>query len=898
MPALPPLRPWSAIRLALVALCACLLAFAPVAARAADWVPTDDDAWLFDLRSGTTRLGEGVRGYAVPGGYCVDLADVIIALDLPVRVDKKLRRATGWTFDERRPLTIDRDAGEVRLAHRVDRLTPDTIRDTPEGWCVATAALSAWLGVTLTPDPGNSMLILESREKLPFQLAAERRARAAGIRPAATFDLATLPQVRRPYAAWQTPSVDVVASLSVTRNKSMGSVVQRRVEAFAAGEVANASFDARFATDQRGNPESLRLHAYRVDPTGGLLGGLRATYAGVGDVSMLSTGLVAQAAPGRGAVVTNRPPARPDTFDRTDFRGDLPDGWDAELYRNGELLGFAQPNGSGRYEFLRVPLRYGLNRFEIVLYGPQGQVRRDVQTLNVGIDSIPPGQTYWWAGAAEENRDLIGLNDRGTVTRTGWRGTVGMERGIDQATGIAAYAHTLRIDNVQRFYGEAAIRRAIGASLIEIAGAGAADGGTAVRAQWLGEWKGAFLRAEANRGWNGFTSNRLYGRVNGLYELSVDPTFRLGRTVVPMHFDLRHITRSGGFATTEAEVRSSLAFRRIVLTGGLEWRRQAAPSGADPPADLAATLLANARFGRVRLRGEARFAVSGPANDTRMTLVADWAGGNRSEWRTEVGYTPGDRRARAALGYTRRFDRFLVSGVGEVASDGAVAASIGLSFSLGPRPGGGVRMTANRVASHGQVEALVWRDRNGDGVRQDDEPGVPGIQLTAGMSAAEHPTDARGYAVIDTLEPHHPVIVGIDTSAMSDPYVQSGVPGVVVTPRAGVVTHVALPLVSAGEIDGTLVRHGGGPLDGVRLELVDGDGRVRATTISEYDGFFLFEGVAYGRYVVRIARGSAATARLDAGFTVAATLADASPRVRLGRLAIAPLGPPLAEASK
>ena len=432
MPALLPSRPWTCFRRVLAALCALALAVVPSVACANEWAANDDDAWLFDLRSGTTRLGEGVRGYAVPGGYCVDLADVIIALDLPIRLDKKLRRATGWTFDERRSLTIDRDAGEVRLAHRVERLLPDTIRDTPQGWCVATAPLSAWLGVTLTPDPGNATLILESKEKLPFQLAAERRARAAGIRPATTFDLATLPQARRPYDAWQTPSVDVVASLSATRDKVQGTIVRRRVEAFAAGEVARVSFDARFATDQRGSPESLRLHAYRVDPEGGLLGPVRATYAGVGDVSMLSTGLVAQAAPGRGAVVTNRPPERPDTFDRTDFRGDLPDGWDAELYRNGELLGFAQPTGSGRYEFLRVPLRYGLNRFEIVLYGPQGQVRREIRTLNVGIDSIPPGQTYWWAGAAEENRDLIGLNDRTAVTRTGCRATVGAERGIDQ----------------------------------------------------------------------------------------------------------------------------------------------------------------------------------------------------------------------------------------------------------------------------------------------------------------------------------------------------------------------------------------------------------------------------------------------------------------------------------
>ena len=57
-----------------------------------------------------------------------------------------------------------------------------------------------------------------------------------------------------------------------------------------------------------------------------------------------------QSAPGRGAVLTNRPIERPDAFDKTTFRGDLPAGWDAELYRNGQLLAFTSPNGDGRYD--------------------------------------------------------------------------------------------------------------------------------------------------------------------------------------------------------------------------------------------------------------------------------------------------------------------------------------------------------------------------------------------------------------------------------------------------------------------------------------------------------------------------------------------------------------------
>src|SRR3546814_18849534 len=123
-----------------------LAGLAPASAEAADrtpvspsaaWAPNADDSWLFDVRSGQYRLGDGVRGYQTPQGICVDLADVVLAPDLAVRVDRKLRRATGWVFDERRRLTIDRDAGELRAGSPRFRLDAATVRPPPPGWVLA-----------------------------------------------------------------------------------------------------------------------------------------------------------------------------------------------------------------------------------------------------------------------------------------------------------------------------------------------------------------------------------------------------------------------------------------------------------------------------------------------------------------------------------------------------------------------------------------------------------------------------------------------------------------------------------------------------------------------------------------------------------------------------------------
>lgn len=899
--------------LRLLAAVLALAGLAPTGAQAfekgelsGDWQPNEDDSWLFDLRSGQLRLGDGVRGYQTPAGVCVDLADVILALDLPVRLDKKSRRATGWVFDERRGLTIDRDAGAVRSGSRSFAIGPAAIRDTAAGWCVDVAQLSAWLDLPLVPDLSNAVLRIDSKEKLPFQLAAERRARAAAIRPAAPFDLAKLPQASRPYSLWATPSVDVVASLGAVSDKRGGSHVQARYELFAAGEALGQSFDARLSSDNDGVPDSLRLRLYRTDPAGQLLGPLKATHYAAGDVSLLATGLVAGSAPGRGAVLTNRPVERPDAFDRTDFRGDLPAGWDAELYRNGQLLAFASPNGDGRYEFLDVPLFYGANRFEIVLYGPQGQIRREIKEMQVGIDSIPPQQTWYWAGVAQENADLIAFgNRRRGPFRRGWRGTLGIERGLDARTSAALYAHSLMIENVRRNYGEFALRRAIGPTLLEVAASradapGKGGGGSAARASWLAAFGETYVRAEAMRGWGGFVSDRFAGDVAELVQLSVDQPVRLGRTILPLHFDLRRIERTSGQTSVEASARASAGFRALTVTGQLDWARTSTPAGADPPDNLTATLLANARIGRVRLRGEARLALSGASADSRATLVAEWAGRGEAEWRAELGYDKGLERGRAGIGYSRRFKALQLSAFGEVASDGSVAASLSLAFSFGPRSGGaaggGWRMSSEKLGGRGQVLAEVWMDDNGDGVRQPGEAAMPGVPLTAGHAVAEAATSTAGTATIDGLEPFRAVMIGVDAGSLPDPYVQPALPGVVVTPRPGVATRVMIPMTAAGEIEGVAMRDGGNAIAGLAFELVDAEGRVRATTLSEFDGYFLFESVAYGRYTVRIAKASAAAVRVDANFAVTAAPGRATPRVRLGTLALKPLRRDLADA--
>ncbi len=872
---------------------AMIVSASPVRAEA--WTANADDALLFDVRLNQYRLGDGVRGYATPTGTCVDFADVIIALDIPVRLDKQSRRATGWAFDESHTLTIDRASNMEQIKNSGRKVAPDDIRDTPEGWCVSTVALSRWLGVTLDADTGNALLVIKSDKKLPPQLAAERRARVATAPP--VFDLASLPHASAPYRGVKPPSVDVVATLGAVRDRLSGNRLDAQYEIYASGEIGPVAYDARLSSDRSGVPATVRLRAYRTDPEASLLGPLRATHVGVGDVQGLSTALVAQSSVGRGFVVTNRPVDRPQNFDRTDFRGELPRGWDAELYRNGQLLAFANDRADGRYEFLDVPLQYGQNRFEVVLYGPQGQIRRDVKSVPVGLDSIPPRKTWYWAGVDEEGRDLVNLANAPIYGRRGWRGSFGLERGLNAKTSLALTAHSLLIDSVgRRNFGEVALRRAIGPDWAEFSAAGDTPGGRALRAQALAEVGSTHLGVETIWVGGGFRSDRILRDVTGLHSVTIDHFFGTGRTSIPVHLDARLSTRVSGDSTFEFTSRASANLGRMALTGELAYRDERRRFGPDPPPLIEAGLLANARVGKIRLRGEARFRLAPETEFQSAMLVGEWSAGGSllhpAEWRAELGYDRALGRARAGLGYIRHFERFALNASTEVASDGSVAAGLNIAFSLGPDPRrhGGVRLTADKLASQGSALVRVYRDANMNGRRDPGERMEKGAQITAGRIPVEALTDANGEVIVDGLEPFQPVLVGVDGSSLPDPLVQPSTPGMVITPRPGVTVALEIPLVSTGEIDGTLVRSGGGSLEGVDLELVDVDGHVQARTRSDFDGFFIFEGVPYGRYSVRIAKLSAEATKLDAMLGGVALVGENTPSVHLGAVAAQMMG--------
>ena len=881
-------RKWRQAAVASIAAAAALCAGS---AAAQGFTPTDNDAVLLQIQVKKYRLLNDIRGYQTPGGVCVDLADVIQSLDLPIRLDRKSRRATGWIFSESQTLTIERDSNTVQIVNNARPLQPGELYDTPEGWCVDTDTLGGWFGVSFRADLRNSVLALESEQPLPFIEAMERKSRAARLRPQQEGNLAAYPRAAQPYSLWRAPSVDVVAEANY-RDRSGNRRLDTRYEVFASGEVALASFDLRLASDSQGVPQSLRMRAFRMDPEGRMLGPLHATQIIAGDVDMPSGELAGGAGVGRGLFIGNTPLNRPTRFGTTILRGTLPLGWDAELYRNGQLLGYQNESLDGRYEF-EVPLVYGNNDLEVVLYGPQGQVRHETQSIPVGYASVEPGKLEYWTGVIQRNRDLVTFGQPAASFgfERGWQYGAGAQYGLDRRTVVGASGLSLVYGGKRRDYAEFNLQRSLGRMLLNLTASQEFGRGRAYLIDFLGDIGPIGIQAESFFVDGGYTSTLINPNESSAHRVQFDWVAQAGRTPIPISAGFRRTTQRDGKKVNELLARASLVLPRVSLTGFVLHRNTEGDDDEDDPEDgTRVGMLANTRILGLSVRGEATYRLNGPEEGFEAaTVTAERPLDEDSELRFDVEHLGRSDVTEFSLGYIRHFAQFSLRGTASADTLGGISANVALSFSFGRDPlDGGWRMSDRKLAERGQAAVAVFLDEDGDGRRSAGEEALEGVGVTAGQFGSSEPTDARGHTFIEGLQPYTEILVGIDESTLPDPFLMPSGKGLVVTPRPGVAAVVELAVAPTGEVEGEIISSDDRPLAGVELVLVAPDGHVAARAMSEYDGFFLFDRVPYGRYKLKLSSSSEQVLGAMGELASDIALGSDQPVERLGTIRLLP----------
>ncbi len=840
----------------------------------------EDSALVLNLRLNRTPIGDSIIAYQDAKHLMLPLNGVFQALEIAITADAESGKAVGFFIREDRRFVLDLAAKTATLGSRAFVLQPGTVERQPADIYVDSTLFDKWFSIRLHLDMEDLALAVSSLELLPVQERLERERRRDGVHRSIAEEGYEIKEPPARLVDW--PFVDT--EIEVSTNRAAGQQTQQaQYSSVVTGQVAGLDVDmAANGSIAGAGPTVLRATVGRRDPRGGLLGPVDAREALVGDVSTPNLPLVANSVAGRGATLSTFNLHRLSDLQRVTLRGELPLGWEVELYRGGDLIDF-QTNGSdGRYEFANVPTIPGLNTFKLVFYGPQGQRREEDQPIFVAASAVGAGETGFRLAMNQQNVDLINgqlnrppqqltpfnrfdqlarnqvLNE--SPLNDGKLRVIGeIEHGISDTLSLTGALSNIPFNGTNYQYVQTGVRTSIMGALVTVNDSVSNTGGVAYGLGLQGEFSGLSWLMAHDRFDNNFLSERSFDQIlnrplssfSSAQLTGLLPDLGIGR--LPFATSATYGTARDGATRAELDGRISSYFGRFTV--GSETRTEIV---TNTPTQTSEILRLGTSFGKIGLRGEAIYDIGPPQpglNAARVT--ADFHVKPDVNLRLgAVRFETAPRQTQLVAGGDLLFNKLALGADASLSTHGdfSVLLKLGFSFGIDPRDNG-VVMHGENFARSGAVSPRVFLDRNGDGVFGPGDELLANVRFRGPGVPLRNQTDRTGTTLITNLEGYRETPIAIDPESLEDPYWRPGEQKIAVLPRPGSVLQLDFPVYETGEVDGTVeVERASGhrtPLPGIRLQVIDDNDKVVVQALSGYDGSFYLEGVRLGRYRLR-----------------------------------------------
>ncbi len=840
---------------------------------------SDQQPLLLAIQLEGLILSEAMQAFGDPSDPLLPVGELSRLLELPIMVEPSKGQVTGHIGESRGSVSVDVLGRTALVGGRRLSLTDEDVKVSETEIYIRASLLAKLIPVDFAPSADDLLITLRAREKLPVLINRERGYRIAGLALAPSEQDETPMQVDTPYQWLSRPAFDLSLELGADSDRSRAIT---RLEGRIAADVAKSLVIGYLATDEAGHLSSARVRAERRSVSADMLGPLHASYVAAGDVYSPALPLGPRSVGGAGFSMSSAPPETASVFERTDLRGDLPIGYDAELYVN-DVLRRAQDGARtrGRYDFRDVRLVRGRNIIKLVLYGPRGEREEQTRIINVGGGQMPAGQTIIDAGLIFQNREVFGLSGGQSRSRTNGeqpRAVLSVSYGLTTrltiSSGVGLYADDAGVGHEVVTIG--ARTTVLGAAL-QGDFASDLDGGSAVSLGAAGsllganllvrhvEYSGAFAD-EPNVAWDLSRPLRRYSEVT--LDASV-PILGAGRLPVFARADRAEYIDGG--TTTTARARTSTSLAGALFTIGADYSRRIGPGYRVTRLTGTSAVSALVDY-KWQLRAHADYDISPRCRLRSLGLTADRSLGDRYTLRFGAIHTFGketDVALEAGLTAHLPFTEATVGGnysTSEKRWRVGLQLSFGLIFDPNKRR---YRATPPGPANGGSVAVQAFVDNNANGHRERSEAAVSGVQIQGVTKPVT--TDAEGFAFFTGLGESSSAMLRVDTSQTNAALFGSSAHNVAFIARPGNVARVNYAIVPTSEVTVRVsFRQPDGKLAGlsaVRLRLVTASGMV-ASAVTEFDGTAVFESVKPGKYKLELDENQARALQMSLAFPV------------------------------
>ena len=820
---------------------------------------SEDDELILEIRTQHREMTDTITAHGLRGGVYLPLGDLARFLDLSISVSDDGHYANGWYLSPLRTVSINLRAGTVTLAGKESPVRKSDFAAYDGELWIKAERLAEILPVSLTTDLRAQTLVVKTLEPFPFEQRLERE--TARERLASIGGHAQAPVYERqdtPYQLYDVP----ISEVELRGTGSQGIAPHIEGDLRAAGDLLFMTARTFASVSSTSGLIAARAELGRRDPDAKLLGPLRATEFEMGDVATESMPIGLRGVAGRGFALTNEPLEHGSVFETMDFRGDLSSGFEVELYRNDTLVGSTRDAVNGQYEFLHVPVDFGLNVFRLVFYGPQGQRREEVRRISVGDGRLAKGAFTYNVFAVQKDKSVINATTpdfQPTIDYGDWREGVSMQYGLTNALTVVGSGALYQSAGSAHWLTSAGLRTGLGGWAAKLDASIGSGGSTAVEIGVAGRVLGTSLvatHAEYSHGFIDEVRSPSDLPLTSMTEFDLSKTLHFGLHTVPLAFSWQHLAYADGQITDTASFRQTFTTGRVMAANVINYTDSAMPGSVTTHATTGTFDLSTFAGSRTQYRAEAGYSIGPhPALTSLGGEVARDIDAHTTV-RASLTHTFNNHQTTVGLSATRKFGPFAVSFDSTyTAPSRSYAFTLRLGFSFGRNPLSGKMFVARPgLSSSGAVAVRAFADTNGNDEFDPDEEAVGKVTFFTG---SQHVTsDASGNALLTGIGDGTRTAVKIDSATLPDIAMAPSRPGVEVIARPGRIPIVQFAIQRLSDIEGTAVYANGAHKRGVAglvLHLLNAKGHRVARVRSENDGFVLMEQIRPGDYTLEIA---------------------------------------------
>lgn len=823
----------------------------PSAAQSVETGIAVGEELILDIMLKRWFLGD-LFAYKSASGAQISLSQLFLIIDFPIEIDLSARKASGWFLKESNRFHFDfsmtpTEDAQVTINGITSLISPNDIRIEGNDIYVDGNLVSEWFGLNLNYNFNDLKVVLQPTQMLPIEQRLIREKRKT---TSTKKNTSMMPWKESSYQLISSPLVDIQLQSNFNKNNGFYS----SYSALGSHDLAYMNTSYYIAGNKQQGLSDARLKFTKQASEATLLPGLPATYFEIGDVN----GVNGNSPFSRGFLLANSKTTKSDN-NRISLNGDIQPGWDIELYHNNILIKKETSLQTGRYEFNDIDLFYGENDFQIISYGPQGQVVKKHEEFYVNKNLLGLNDSNYAMSITQSGKSLLGINKDRTVENEGWIVSSRYGQGITPWLSLQ-FGQSYLFNNQGKdifSYNLGANMTLFNNLLLNSTTKVNQDNGFATQfsAKTVLGKQSLFYKFQQNK-----------DNIDNLDSLSVSEStshqFKMsGAFAVYNKFKLNyansvfHKENNLNQATTSAINQLNLRKDNFSLQNDFNW--QSVHDGQESIDTFTGFVGFTRRFGPIYTRLSSGYSIKPTAKVENLSSEFSWSMTDTIQSTLKLNYQLEQKSYQAQLSTFWQNEYFNFS------SNVNYTDQNEWSFGLSLRLGIGYELKHDKyffnptpLTNSGSVIARVFEDLNSNGQFDKGEPLIEGAKVKALQHRRQGITGEDGLAVIKNMPNNTISDIVLDQESLADPFWIPLTPGVAITARRGYLEQLDFPVVTAGEVDGTvyLIDKNGveKPLSSVEIELINDNGEIVQTTRSEYDGYYLFVNIVPGQYHVVI----------------------------------------------